>query len=400
MTDPLALNMFLRGQVAYVQARGVEIHAIASSGPLLEQFAEREGVTVYPVDMPRGMNPIRDIVAIARLFRTLRRIQPDIVQAGTPQGGLLGTIAATLARVPVRIYHIRGLPLMTASGPKRRVLRYTEKIACRLAHRVLCVSHSIREVAIAEGLCPPEKIVVFCGGSGNGVDADGRFNPAKLSPDTGAEFRDRCGIPRDAPVVGFVGRFHRIKGVSELADAWNVLSAERPELHLLAVGPIEEHDPAPQNVLDALRSDPRIHMTGRVDALAPIYAAMDVLAFPTYREGLPNVLLEASAMGVAIVATRVPGCTDVVQDGVTGTLVPVKDAAALAEGIRRYLEDPDLRRAHGGAARKRVINEFRQEAIWQALICEYDHLIEGSSPGSATRKRPDAMYRAPESDRA
>ena len=175
------------------------------------------------VHMPRGIDPIGDIVAVARLYRALRWIRPDIVQAGTPQGGLLGTIAATLARVPVRIYHIRGLPLMTATGPRRRVLWATEKISCRLAHRVLCVSHSIREVAIAEGLCPPEKITVLCGGSGNGVDAEGRFNPAKVAPDVRAKVRQHYAIPLDAPVLGFVGRFHSIKGVSELVDAWKVL---------------------------------------------------------------------------------------------------------------------------------------------------------------------------------
>jgi glycosyltransferase involved in cell wall biosynthesis len=125
-------------------------------------------------------------------------------------------------------------------------------------------------------------------------------------------------------------------------------------------------------------------MTGRVDDPASIYAAMDVLAFPTYREGLPNVLLEASAMGVAIVATRVPGCTDVVQDGATGILVPVRDAAALAEGIRRYLDNPDLRQSHGRAARERVLREFRQEAIWQALVEEYAQLL------SSRTRRADA----------
>jgi glycosyltransferase involved in cell wall biosynthesis len=385
MTVPESLATFLRGQVGYVQARGIEVHAIASSGPQLDHFAEREGVPVYPVDMPRGIDPIRDIAAIARLYRTLRRIRPDIVQAGTPQGGLLGTIAATLARAPVRIYHIRGLPLMTATGPKRHVLRYTEKIACRLAHRVLCVSHSIREVAIAEGLCPPDKIVVLCGGSGNGVDAEGRYNPDRLPPEAGAQVRDRYGIPQDALVVGFVGRFHSIKGAGELLDAWTVLSADRPELHLLAVGPIEEHDPAPRAVLDALQSDPRIHMTGRADDMASIYAAMDVFAFPTYREGLPNVLLEASAMAVAAVATSVPGCTDVIQDGATGTLVPVRDATSLADGIRRYLDDPTLARAHGRAARERVTHGFRQETIWQALVDEYERLMTGDGIGPPIR---------------
>ncbi len=373
-TVPVSLGFFT-GQIGYMKARGFEIQAISSPGADLKKFAEREQVAVHAVEMPRRITPLRDLVAIFRLWRTLRRIRPAIVHAHTPKGGLLGTTAAWLARVPVRIYHMHGLPFTTASGYKRLLLRWSEQVACRLAHQVFCVSHSVREVALAESLCRPEKIKVLLRGSINGVDAAHRFNPANLGQNARKDTRSSHGIPADALVVGFVGRFVRDKGIAELAGAWRTLREEFLALHLLVVGPFEPQDPVPPQVEALLRGDPRIHLTGMVDDTPPLYAAMDIVALPTYREGFPNIPLEAAAMALPVVATRIPGCVDAVEDGVTGTLVPPRDATALADAIRTYLNHPELRRKHGQAGRQRVLRDFRPEAIWEALYQEYVRLL-------------------------
>jgi glycosyltransferase involved in cell wall biosynthesis len=376
MTVPQSLNNFLRGQVQFVEDRGFEIEAIASPGEWLPKFADRDHVVVHAVDMPRAISPLGDLRAIARLYRVLRQIRPDIVQSGTSKGGLLGTVAAWLARTPVRIYHIRGMPFMTETGKKRHLLKWTEKLSCRLAHGVLCVSHSIRDVAIEEGICPPEKIVVLMGGSGNGVDARGRYSPARRPANERAHVRQQLGIPDDAPVLGFIGRLIRIKGVIELVAMWTSIRQAYPDAHLIAVGPSEDHDSLPENIMTTLRNDPRVHLTDSVFDAAPYYSAIDVLVFPTYREGLPNVLLEGAAMEVASVATDVPGCVDVIINGKTGTLVPLGDVPALDSAVGRYLDNPELRRRHGRAAREHVLREFRQEAIWEALVDEYRRLLQ------------------------
>jgi glycosyltransferase involved in cell wall biosynthesis len=372
-TVPDSLVFFI-GQIGYMKARGIEVHALSSPGPLLDEFGRREGVETHAVEMPRRISPGHDVGAVRRMVDALRRIRPHVVHSHTPKGGLLGMIAARLAGVPVRIYHIRGLPFMTATGRRRALLRWTEKVACGLAHQVLCVSHSIRGVAIAEGLCPPDKIRVLLGGSGNGVDALGRFSPERHGPDTRRELRARLDIPPGAPVLGFVGRVVRDKGIVELAAAWDALRAEHPDAHLLLVGPEEPRDPVPPATLDALRRDPRVHLTGHADA-GPWYAAMDLLVFPSHREGFPNVPLEAAAMGLPVVATRIPGCTDAVADGETGTLVPVGDARALAEAVRAYLASPELRARHGSRGRERALRDFAQEGIWEALHGEYTRLL-------------------------
>jgi glycosyltransferase involved in cell wall biosynthesis len=383
MTVPVTL-FFLSGQASFMRRSGFEVHAIASPGDALQAFGEQEEIAVHAVAMTRSITPAQDLRALWRLWRVLRRIRPRIVHAHTPKGGLLGMLAAWLVGAPVRIYHMRGLPFVTATGLRRRLLRAVEGLSCSLAHRVLAISHSTRAIAVEEGICDPGKIRVVLGG-GNGVDADRRFVPNGDA--TRSSTRARHGIPADALVIGFVGRLARDKGVVELARAWERIRETDPRVHLLLVGPLEEENAVPADVVAGLQGDARVHLTGLDWETPPLYSAMDVVALPTYREGFPNVPLEAAAMALPLVATRIPGCVDAVLDGVTGTLVPPRDASALAAALLRYLADPALRARHGEAGRRRVLADFRREAIWEALREEYRSLLEGPPPGSGDRRR-------------
>jgi glycosyltransferase involved in cell wall biosynthesis len=369
-TVPETLGFFV-GQVGYLKERGFEVQAVSSPGPLLEDFAQRETIPVHAVDMSRKIAPAADVKSLGRLVGILRRQRPDMVHAHTPKAGLLGMLAAWFCRVPVRVYTVHGLPFMTATGLRRKLLRWAEKVSCVLAHQVLCVSSSIRGVMVSEGLCRATKIKVLHNGSINGVAAEDRFNPASLSESVRSAVRRRLGIPSDAPVVGFVGRIVRDKGLIELVKAWEELREEPRNLHLLVVGPFEPQDPLPGEVEQVLRRDPRIHLAGADWHTPPLYRAMDMLVLPTYREGFPVVPLEAAAMELPVVATRIPGCIDAIEDGITGTLVPVRDARELAKAIRRYITDAALRTRHGRAARERVRRDFSQRDVWQALHREY-----------------------------
>ncbi len=374
-TVPASLGFF-RELPAHLRTRGYEVTAISAPGPDLDAFAEREGVVALGVPMSRQITPRTDIGSVIQLTRTLRRLRPTIVHASTPKGGLLGMLAARLARRPVRVFHLHGMPHQTRTGLGRLLLKGATRAACAMADQVLCVSASLRTDAIAEGIVRPGKATVLLDGSANGVDAAGRFNPERFGDDPRRRGREAIGLPGDGLVVGFVGRLAHDKGIDDLAAAWAVIREQQPGVRLLMVGPEEPEDPASGVTMAALRRDGRVRFTGRVADPAAALAAMDVLVLPTYREGFGNVLIEAGAMGRPVVATRVTGCVDAVQEGVTGLLVPPHDPASLASAILTYLADPDLRASHGTAGRERALRDFQPAAIQSALADLYDRSLD------------------------
>jgi glycosyltransferase involved in cell wall biosynthesis len=366
--------IFLRGQASFMRRHGVELCAISSPGPELTRFGEEEGIAVAAVEMSRRISPVSDLFALRQLAAQIRRFKPDIVHSHTPKAGLLGVVAASLVGVPVRIYQVHGLPFMTATGFTRHLLRLTESVASSLASEVLFVSPSIRRVAIDEGLCDADVAVVLGQGSVNGVEAAGYFNPARYASHR-REVRQRYGIPPEATVIGFVGRLVKDKGINELLACWQSLRSKRSDLHMILAGPFEERDAVHDSIRVALLADPNIHMVGANYDIAPFYSAMDVLVLPTHREGLGMVLLEAGAMELPVVSSRIPGCVDAVADGVTGTLVEPGDACRLALAVRRYLDDPELRKAHGCAGRRRVLDAFDPDLVREATYNEYARLV-------------------------
>ncbi|NGZ98582.1 MAG: glycosyltransferase family 1 protein, partial [Nitrospira sp. WS110] len=289
-TEALSWSFFV-GQGTYMKARGIEFHAVSSPGEYLEQFAASEEVTAHAVEISRAIAPLKDLRSLYHLWRRLRLIRPAIVEAHTSKAGIIGMIAGWMARIPIRIYHNHGMALLSESGFQRSLLWWCEKIACLLAHEVIYVAESVRDAAVSEGLCPRLKTRVIS--SINGLDAAERFNPRKVGEHARAEIRRKHGIPADALVIGFVGRIFWVKGVPELAIAWTQVSKLSDSLHLLVVGEVDSRVPMSAEVVNQLRSDPRIHLAGYIEDIPPYYAAMDVLVLPSHYEGLGYVLLEA-----------------------------------------------------------------------------------------------------------
>jgi glycosyltransferase involved in cell wall biosynthesis len=377
--------LFLSGHLADLAARGFEVTVVSSPGPLLDGLAASAGVARTGVPISREITPLHDLVSLARLTRTFRRLRPDVVDAHTLKAALLAMAAARLAGVPVRVYHVHGLRHVTTAGLRRALLRTCERITSSLATRVLCVSRSVAREALADGLVPPRKTAVLLGGSIAGVDAAGRFVPVRDEGERRAA-RSALGLPPEARVIGFVGRLVRDKGVAELAAAWAVLRARHRDLHLVVVGAPERGDPLPGGVAEALAGDGRVLLAGHDRETPRYYRAMDVLALPTWREGFPVVPLEAAAMGLPVVASQVPGCVDAVVDGVTGTLVPPGDVPALVAALRAYVEDPELRRRHGAAGRQRVLRDYDPRRLEEALRVELVRLAGAGR--AAARPRP------------
>jgi glycosyltransferase involved in cell wall biosynthesis len=376
-TIPMTLRLFLQGQIAYMKSKGFEVVGISSPGPDLKQVATFHEIPVYAVNMMRGMSPFKDLLALSQLTRLFMKIKPQIVHVSTFKAGLLSMLAASMASVAVRVYTLRGLVSELDPGPMNKLFKVLESIACRCACQVFAVSHSVADATVRDGICPRGKIRVLGNGSSNGVDAQNNFNPARIDEQEALGLREQYAISKNDVVLGFVGRLVRDKGIMELADVWSKLRLRYENARLLISGPEERGDPVPQQIMEALRNDPRVILTGLLprSAMPRHYRIMDLVVLPTHREGFPNVVLEAGAMQLPVVATSVTGCVDAVIPGVTGELVPLKDTSALEAAIRHYIDDPSLRLLHGKAGRERVLKSFTQESIWEAHYNEYLRLL-------------------------
>jgi glycosyltransferase involved in cell wall biosynthesis len=375
---------FYRRKLANLRDAGFDVLMMSSPGEQLETISKSEGAIPVALAMEREISPIKDLVSLWRFYRVLKEIKPDLVDVSTPKAGLLGSLAAMLARVPCRVYTLRGLRLETATGLRRTLLWVAEWISCACAQRVMPVSESLRQRVVELKLASRAKTDTLQHGS-DGVDLT-QFTPRKQDSWRYRALRQQLGLSGEEVVIGFVGRFVKDKGIRELVEAFRELGATRPNLRLLLVGDFETGDPVDPWVREYIESTSTILTPGFVEDTAPFYGLMDVFVLPTYREGFPQVSLEAQASAVPVITTTATGAIESVVDGITGLLVPLGDSQALARAIAQLLADPLLRQKMGKAARERAEREFCQEAVWEALIRSYQALL-------ATAGRPPAIRR-------
>lgn len=374
VTVDLSLSL-MTGIPEYLRDKGWSVHVACAPGPRLESLSSSAGIATHGIAMERDPSPLADLRSLWEWGRLIRRIRPDLVSVGTPKAGLLGGIAAWFAGVPARVYVLRGLRLETLTGFRRAVMTMLERVSCAVAHEVIAVSPSLRDLAVELRLVPARKVRVLGEGSSNGVDL-ARFTDA-ISDSELATLRKNLGMAIGVPVIGFVGRLSVDKGLRMLAQARRILAAREVDHQLLIVGPVE--DSQSQTVLEELRGAgrPPIEL-GYVSDPAPYFQLIDVLCLPTFREGFPNVVLEAAAAGKPSITTDATGAIDSVVDGHTGLIFPVGAGDVLADHLERLLVDSEERMRMGSGARARVERSFRRELVWSRIESEYRSLHEAA----------------------
>ncbi|MEQ3549102.1 glycosyltransferase [Pseudonocardia nematodicida] len=368
VTSPVTAAAFLPGLVGHMVEAGWEVTVICAPGTDLEVL-EAAGAAVRTVAMSREPDPRADLRSLRELSRVLAEVRPDVLLSATPKAGLLATLAARRRRVPVVVHLMWGLRSETLTGLRRGYVRALETVTGRLSRRVLANSHSLGHVLVGAGIVSAGRLDVLGAGSSHGVDVD-RFVPADRESDPGVlaaarALRSELDRLGDGPVVGFIGRLTPDKGVHELVEAVRLLHRRGTPCRLVLAGPVE--DGRTGALLDAAVTEGLpILLAGGVADPRPVYRVTDVHCLPTWREGFPNVCLEAAACGLPTVTTDATGAVDSVLDGRTGAMVPVRDPEALAGAIAGLLADPARRSRLGTAARERVEREYAAPVVHRA----------------------------------
>jgi glycosyltransferase involved in cell wall biosynthesis len=365
----------VRGQLAYLIDSGIEV-SVGTRMVERDNSPFDPGVEAHHIDFVRQPSPLADLRALWQTIQLIRRLRPDIVHASTPKAGLLGMIAARLCRVRIRVFQVRGLRYETEVGYRRRLFRFLERTSIALGTHVFFNSNSSLAIAQRDHLIEPGNVIVL--GSSSGVDAT-RFTP--ITTAERMQCREEIGLPLDAQVIVFVGRLTKDKGTEDLVDVFTspdftttgftntgFTSGEGDGFWLLLVGTFEDGDRISPSVRRTIAEHPRIVHHPWMDDTRRAYATADVLAFPSYREGLPNGPLQAQACGIPVVAYAATGTVDAVVDGETGILVPVGDRKALRHALLQVLEDEELRLRLAHAGREHVVTHFQPHKVWEQMV--------------------------------
>lgn len=370
-TIPISLEKLLGGQLSYMNAY-YEVTAVSSSYDDLKRVAMQEGVSFHCVPMTRAITPLQDLVALYKMYVYFRKTRPAIVHTHTPKAGLIGMLAAYLAQVPHRLHTVAGLPLLESSGFRRKVLHFVEKITYGCATKVYPNSNGLKEIIIAEKFCSLSKLTVLANGSSNGINT-AHFSTSALAPSQVDALRSTLGLKASDFVFIFVGRLVADKGINELIAAFSKF--ELDHVKLLLVGSFESDlDPLRQDTLAAIAANSSIITVGYQADVRPYFALSQALVFPSYREGFPNVVLQAGSMELPSIVTNINGCNEIVVQGENGVVIPVKNEEALFEAMQQLVHNVSFYMYLKGNTRAKIVHHYEQQVVWESLLEAYQKL--------------------------
>ena len=420
-TISMTLDYFLKGTMSELVKAGHEVVAVSSPGEWMAAVKALEGVKVVEVPMERRIAPFKDLRSLLRLYKVLREERPDIVHSFTPKAGLLAMMASKFAGIKVRIHTFTGLVFPTSTGLKRRLLMTTDRLTCACATNIIAEGQGVRNDLLSAGITHKEVRVL---GHGNirGIDLERYDRTPEIM-----QLAEKLRVP-DAFTFLFVGRLVRDKGIAELCEAFHHISIggqylprrsiypdtaqsesgiggqdlpRRPftrigreaqgdwgascrrtsrtsRTRMVLVGPFEDDvDPVPEETRRYIERTPEIITTGEIKGpeLLAWYAASDCFVLPSYREGFPNTVIEAGAMGLPSIVTDINGSREIISDGINGLVVPPKNVEALSEAMKKMLIDSDFRERAASVSRDMIASRFEQGYVRKCLLDFYHSVL-------------------------
>lgn len=369
-TVPISLEKLLENQARFFKTH-YAVTLVSAQKDELEALAKDQGVAFFPLQITRKITPLQDLRCLLQLVRFLRKEKPHIVHSHTPKAGIIGMLAAFIARVPVRMHTVAGLPLMEAKGIKKRILYAVERLTYRCATHVYPNSKGLMDFIQKKHLAKKTPLQIIGKGSSNGIDT-GHFNADSISDQELIKFQKKWTIAQDDFVFLFIGRLVGDKGINELVVAFEQLSSKLPKTKLLLVGSQETTlDPLAKSTMNAIDQNPRIISTGYQQDVRPFLKSAQVFVFPSYREGFPNVVLQAGAMGVPCIVSDINGCNEIIEDEVNGFLVPPKQIQPLVEKMQFLYKDAEKRIIFIERTQTLIVTNFERAQYWELLFAEY-----------------------------
>ena len=372
-TVPLSLDKILDGQLSFMNNH-YEVIAVSSEKEYLIRCAKNEGVRFKHIEMTRKITPIKDFISLIKLISFLKKERPLIIHSHTPKAGILAMLASKITNIPIRLHTVAGLPLMEEKGSKKKLLELIEKLTYSFSTFVFTNSNGLYKYIIDNNYVSKSKLKVIGNGSSNGVDVN-YFSPTSVSEKEKEKLKLSLGILENDFTFVFVGRIVADKGINELINAFDTISFQNNAIKLLLVGEQESHlDPLNENTLKLISTNKNIIKTGFQKDIRPFLAVSDALVFPSYREGFPNVIMQAGAMELPVIATNINGCNEIIVNEKNGVLIELKNNGAIVKAMVRLIEDEAFYKNLKSNARSMIVSRFERKVICEKILYEYKEM--------------------------
>ena len=373
-TIPLSLEKLLGDQLQFIN-NYFNVTAISSDKERLEEYGKSQSVDTYHIEMTRKITPIQDLKCLIKLFIFLKKNKPLIIHSHTPKAGIIAMLSSYLANIPIRMHTVAGLPLLEKKGIKRVVLNFIEKLTYRCSTNVYPNSYGLKNIILEKKFTKKYKLKIIGNGSSNGIDTS-YFNPELFSKEEKQTLRRNHKIRNDDFVFIFVGRIVGDKGINELVEAFEKLSKDNSKVKLLLVGQYEDNlDPLKKQTKFIINNNEQIVSVGYQNDVRSYFSIADSLVFPSYREGFPNVVMQAGAMGLCSIVSNINGCNEIIENNKNGIIIPVKDTKEIHNAMMKICYDKNLFMKLKLNSRSLIKKRYQRELIWTSILKEYNNLL-------------------------